>query len=60
VGDALAELAARGPDRVRVLRMEVAGQRSEGDDVGLGDGPPATREQLADLQLVEGAVEHQR
>jgi hypothetical protein len=57
VGDLLAEAAAGGPVGVGVLRMRVARERGELQNVALGDAPPPGDEAVADYEGTEGASE---
>ena len=57
VCDPLAERAFRRPLGIGMLRVPVAGQAGEGNDVGLGHGTPARAELLADRQLLEWSRE---
>jgi hypothetical protein len=54
VRDALAECRALRPRRVDVLRVEVASEAGEADDVGFGDRAPARAEPLSRREVVEG------
>ena len=57
MGDLLAETAAGRPFGLGVLRMEVAGEGGEVEDVALLDAPPAGNEAIADDESTEGASE---
>jgi hypothetical protein len=57
VGDLLAEAGAGGPHGVDVLRVQVAGQPGELEDVRLANGASGCREAVARGELLEAAGE---